>query len=149
MSRLPKAYMPISTPATQAKRRSESWPWKMWLAIIVVFVFCVAAYWFFKPALEFSLPELSYHDGICVAQFDATNHTDNRVDADLRVVVGGITMGSEVSPRSYTEFAHKTFSVSLAPREKKRLICNITMPSSSLRGNDVHIEVESFVQSAR
>ncbi len=121
----------------------------MWLAIVVIFGLCVAAYWFFKPAIEFSHPELSYHDGICVAQFDATNHTDSRVDADIRVVVGGITMGDDVSPRSYREYAHKTISVSLLPREKKSLVCNLTMPSPSLRGNDVRIEVESLVESVR
>ena len=141
--------MPISTSAAKTKPAAESWPWKMWLAIVVAFALCVTAYWMLKPALEFSRPELSYHDGICVAQFDATNHTDNRVDADLRVVVGTITMGDDVSPRSYREFAHKTVSVSFVPREKKSVVCKITMPSPSVRGNDVRIEVEKLVQSAR
>ena len=136
-------------PAAKARRAAELWPWKMWLAIVVVFALCVAAYWIFKPEIEFSHPELSYHDGNCLAQFDATNHTDDQVNADIRVVVGGITMGDDVSPRSYREYAHQMISVSLLPREKKSLVCSLTMPSPSLRGNDVRLEVESLVRSAR
>ena len=140
--------MPISVPAAQSKRTSDSWPWKVWLALIVAFVLCAAAYWIFKPALEFSRPELSYHDGICVAQFDATNHSDNRVDANIRVVIGNNVSGSKTKHLGYTEFAHEILSVALGPREKKSLVCNIAMPSSSLRGNDVRIEVESLVRPA-
>ena len=120
----------------------------MWLAIIVAFALCIAAYWIFKPALEFSRPELSYHDGICVVQFDATNHTDNRVDAVIRVVVGSSNSRGKAKFPSHTDFADKIVSMSFVPREKKSVVCDITMPSSSLHGNDVRIEVESLVQSA-
>ena len=136
-------------PAAQPKRASDLWPWKLWSAIVVIAGLYVAACWMFKSAIEFSHPELSYHDATCVAQFEATNHTNNRMDAEIRVILGNIVSGSKTKHLGYTEFAHKTLSVSFMPREKKSLVCEITMPSSSLRGNDVRIEVESFVQSTR
>ena len=121
----------------------------MWVAIIVVFVVCVAAYWIFKPALEFSRPELSYHDGICTAHFDATNHTDRRIDAILRVVAGSSRLGDDTSPASYVEYAHKILSASFAPREKKSITCELPMPSPTLRANDTRIEVQSYSESPR
>ena len=121
----------------------------MWLAIVVAFALCVAAYWMLEPALEFSLPELSYRDGICAVQFDATNHTDNRLDAVLRIVVGRSNRFGKGKFPTYTDMAQKAVSASFMAREKKTVVCEISMPSFSLGGSDARIEVESIVQSAR
>jgi len=141
--------MPISKTVAVGQKPPQSWPWKLWSALIAVFALCIAAYWFLKPALEFSRPELNYHDRTCTAQFDATNHTDSRVGAVLRVVLGSSRPGDGDYPPSYTEYARKTFSVSFMPREKKTLTCDIIMPSPTLRANDTRIEVESFSESSR
>ena len=71
------------------------------------------------------------------------------MDAVLRVVVGSITPGNDARPTKYMEYAHNTLPVSLAPREKKSLTCEIRMPSRTLRANDTQIEVESFAASGR
>jgi len=133
----------MGAPTTQMRVR-QTWPWKLWLALIVIFALCMVTYRLFKPALECSRPALSYRDGICVAQFDATNHADRRVVAVLRIVVGSSRTGSKLTRPSSVEYAHKVMSVTFAPHERKSLTCDIPMPSPSLRANDARVEVESL-----
>jgi len=116
---------------------------------IVIFTLSVAAYWLFKPTLAFSPPELSYRDGTCIAQFAATNHTDNHIDTVLRTVVAKVIPGDDTNLPTYSEYAHQIVAASFLPREKKIITCELPMPSPSLRANDTRIEVMSYSVSSR
>jgi hypothetical protein len=133
----------MGAPTIQTAVR-QTWPWKLWLALIVIFALGMVAFRVFKPSLECSRPELSYRDGVCIAQFDATNHADRRVVAVLRIVVGGFRPAGKGTRLFYVEYAHKVMSVTFAPLEKKSLTCELPMPSPSLRAKDARVEVESL-----
>src|SRR5687768_1970867 len=107
----------------------KPWPWRVWVALIVTFFLAIVGHYVFRPDLLFSSPTLLFHDGICTASFDGTNHTAQPASAVLHVIIGNGSRGSDSSPPSYTEVARTSLSISLPPKTRRKFQCSLPLPT--------------------
>lgn len=122
---------------------ARPWLWQIWAAVVVAFALAVIAHFAFKPAFAITPPTLSFLGDTCTVTFRTTNNTKLPGSTSLLVIAGVGTPGGDSTPPTYTEFARKTVSVLLAPKESKALSCEFPVAGSYLP-NTVRVEIASY-----
>jgi len=134
---------PTGRAVPQAGSLPWPWPWHVWVAIGVAFAVTFTANFALKPSLAITPPALSFFGDNCTVTFRATNNTDERASASLLVIVGIGTPGGDSTSPTYTEFARKTVSVTLAPKQAANLSCEFPVAGRS-RPNTARVEIASY-----
>jgi len=98
--------------------------------LIVGFVL-FASYRLTPPSFEHSFPRVLIHNGICIVEFDATNHTSKPVTKALSISFGVLPRGIKFSGPNFTRLERREVSVSLVPSEMKHIRCEFSHPGYS------------------
>ena len=120
----------MNTPTSHRARQSlplyqgvqSAWPWPLFAALIGLTVAAFLVHLLCRPALRLSQATLRYQQTGCVAEFEATNNTNQPVTTRVLVTFGLL---ANEGP-SYDELGRSEVVVTLTPRQNKWITCGFS-----------------------